>query len=80
MRSKGSDKMTEVKNECTACKDKFIWNDEVILVNNELYHKDCLTLYPTGFVAFLDGEFLGETENDDGSSACGYIPELLDED
>lgn len=72
--------MTNVKNECTACKDKFVWSDEVILVNDELYHKDCLTLYPTGFVAFLDNECLGETENDDGSSACDYIPELLDED
>ena len=52
----------------------------MILVNDELYHKDCVSLYPTGFVAFIDGEFLGETENDDGSSACEYIPELLDED
>lgn len=71
--------MTEEKNECTACKDPFVWQDEVILVNDELYHKDCVKLYPIGFVAYLDDEFLGETENDDGSSACEYIPELLDE-
>ena len=72
--------MTNVKKECTACENLFIWNDEVILVNDELYHKDCVTLYPTGFVAFLDDQPLGETENEDGSAASDYIPELLDED
>lgn len=70
--------MTELKNECKACKDSFEWDDEVILVNDELYHKDCVKLYPTGFVAYLDDEFLGETENEDGSSAYEYISELLD--
>lgn len=72
--------MAELKKECTACDEAFVWNDEVILVNDELYHKDCVDLYPTGYFAMLDGEPLGETENDDGSSACEYIPELLDED
>lgn len=71
--------MPEVKNECAACNDAFTWNDDVILVNDELYHKDCVKLYPTGFVVYLDGEFLGESENDDGTSACDYIPKLLDE-
>lgn len=70
--------MTKVKNECTACEEHFVWNDEVILVNDELYHKSCLKLYPTGFVAYLGDECLGETENEDGSSACEYIPELLE--
>lgn len=72
--------MTKTKNECQACKESFEWNEQVILVNDELYHKDCVTLYPTGFVAFLDDECLGETENEDGSSAYDYIPELLHED
>lgn len=37
-----------------------------------------VTFRPNGFVAFLDDEFLGETENDDGSPACEYISDLLD--
>lgn len=71
--------MTNVKTECSACNESFVWIDEVILVNDELYHKDCLNLFPTGFIAFLGDECLGETENEDGSSACDYIPELLDD-
>ena len=71
--------MSEVKNECSACKDPFVWDDDVILVNDELYHKDCVTLYPTGFVAFLDDQCLGETDNEDGSMAFEYI-DFPDED
>lgn len=71
--------MSEVKNECAACNDPFTWKDDVISVNDNLYHKDCVQLYPSGFVVYLGDEFLGDSENDDGSSACDYIPELLDE-
>lgn len=72
--------MTEVKKECVACNDKFRWNDEVILVNDELYHKDCVKIFPMGYFVMLDGEPLGESENEDGELACEYIPELLNED
>ncbi|MFJ8099373.1 hypothetical protein [Lysinibacillus sp. NPDC096212] len=54
---------------CEACKETIGWNDDVVLVNDEVYHKDCVELYPTGYYAMLDGEPLGETENDDGSYA-----------
>ena len=68
----------ENENECRVCNEGFIWDDDVILVNDELYHKDCVIVYPTVFVAYLGDECLGETENEDGSLACDYIPELLD--
>ena len=61
--------------QCKACEDNFYWNDEVIIVNDELYHKDCVSLYPTGYYAMLDDEPLGETENEDGEMAC----EILDD-
>lgn len=64
---------------CKACDDEFVWNDDVVIVNDELYHKDCVTLYPIGFVAFVGDEFLGETENEDGQMACEIIDGLLDD-
>lgn len=60
--------MNELK-KCSACDDYFEWNDDVIVVDDKFYHRDCVTLYPTGYVAYLDDEYLGETENDDGDAA-----------
>lgn len=67
--------MREKLKRCKACEETFIWNEDVILVNDEVYHKDCVDLYPTGYYAMLDGEPLGETENDDGSSAYDILDE-----
>lgn len=67
-------------NKCKACEYLFKWNDEVVIVDDEVYHKDCLELYPTGYYAMLDGEPLGETENDDGQMACEIIDGLLDDE
>ena len=67
-----------MNSKCKACEDLFEWDDIVIVVDDDIYHKDCLELYPTGFFAMLDGEPLGETENEDGDMACEYIDELLE--
>lgn len=67
--------MSEKLKRCKACEETFVWNEDVILVNDEVYHKDCVDLYPTGYYAKLDGEPLGETENDDGSSAYDILEE-----
>lgn len=61
--------MSEKLKKCGACEDSFNWLDEVVIVDDEPYHKNCLTLYPTGYCAFLNGEYIGETENEDGSEA-----------
>lgn len=65
---------------CIACEEKFKWDDDVIDVADNLYHKDCVNLYPTGFVAYLDDEFLGETENEDGQMAFEIIDGLLEDE
>jgi hypothetical protein len=67
-------------SKCASCEEKFVWNDDVIIVEDDLYHKDCVELYPTGYFAMLDGEPLGETENDDGQMACEIIDGLLDDE
>lgn len=55
--------------QCEACNDPFNWRDDVVIVDDELYHKYCVTVYPSGYFAMLDDEVLGEVENDDGQSA-----------
>lgn len=67
--------MSEKLKRCKACDETFTWNEDVILVNDDVYHKDCVSLYPTGYVAYIDDEFLGETENEDGSSAYDILDE-----
>ncbi|NJP37905.1 hypothetical protein [Alkalicoccus luteus] len=64
-------------DECNACNEKFEWDDRLIIVEDKYYHKDCVTLYATGYVAFLDDDPLGETENDDGQDAYEIIDGLL---
>ncbi|WP_077317595.1 hypothetical protein [Virgibacillus proomii] len=58
-----------LQKTCIACDDPFYWDDVIVIVGDELYHKDCVQLYPTGYVAFLDGDCLGITENDEGQDA-----------
>ncbi|MBW8350750.1 hypothetical protein K0H71_15040 [Bacillus sp. IITD106] len=65
--------MSEKIKRCEACSDPFRWNDEIIIVDDTLYHKDCVSLYPSGYIAMLDGEFLGETENEDGNGAYDIL-------
>ncbi|WP_375106299.1 hypothetical protein AB9L15_08660 [Lysinibacillus fusiformis] len=67
--------MSEKLKRCKVCEETFVWNEDVILVNEEVYHKDCVQLYPIGYYAMLDDEPLGETENDDGSSAYDILDE-----
>ncbi|MFF5816381.1 hypothetical protein [Lysinibacillus capsici] len=67
--------MSENLKRCKACEETFTWNEDVILVNDDVYHKDCVELYPTGYFAMLDGEPLGETENEDGSMAFDILDE-----
>lgn len=66
-------------NECNHCGEKFKWNDDVIIVDDCAYHKSCVTLYPTSYIAFTGDICLGETDNDDGEMAYEYFEELLEE-
>lgn len=60
---------------CEACGEAFFWHEPVVLVGEEAYHKDCVILYPTGYVAFTDDVCLGETENGDGQMAYDAFDE-----
>lgn len=68
--------MGEKIKHCKSCIEPFRWDDDVILVEDDIYHKDCVSLYPTGYFAMLDDEPLGETENEDGSMAF----EIMEDD
>lgn len=61
--------MADKLKRCEACEDPFRWDDDVVIVDDNLYHKNCVELYPTGYFAMLDDEPLGETENYDGETA-----------
>jgi hypothetical protein len=65
---------------CKACDETLKWDDDAIIVGDDLYHKDCVQLYPIGFVAYIDDEYLGETENEDGQMAYEIIDDLLIDD
>lgn len=41
--------MSEKLKRCKACEETFVWNEDVIIVNEEVYHKDCVQLYPIGY-------------------------------
>lgn len=60
---------------CPACDDYFEYDDRIVEVNDKFYHDKCVELYPTGYVAYLNDEFLGETENEDGQSAYDFLEE-----
>ena len=67
--------MNKKLKRCEACNDPFREDDNIVIVDDELYHGDCVTIYPTGFVAYItNGDCLGETENDEGQNAY----EILD--
>lgn len=65
--------MSAKLKECSACKETFQWNTDIVEVNDEFYHVDCVTLHPIGYFAMLDDEPLGETENDNGSMAFDIL-------
>lgn len=67
--------MSDQLKKCSVCDEQFRWNADVIIVDDELYHKDCVELYPTSYFAMLDGEVLGVTENEDGQCAFDVLEE-----
>lgn len=67
--------MSETLKLCESCGEPFRWDAEVIIVNDEFYHKSCVTIYSSGYYAMIDGEILGETENEDGSEAYDILNE-----
>lgn len=52
--------MSELK-KCPECKEVFKWDDDVVRIesNNEIYHAECLTIFPIKWFAIVKGEPLG---------------------
>ena len=62
--------------KCSSCGENFKWDDSVIMMNDIIYHKDCLIIYPSKYVVYDGGEYLGELEEDDSYMAYEYIDSL----
>lgn len=59
--------------KCGECEEIFQWDDTIVEVEGhlyrEFYHEKCVQLYPTGYVAFTEDEFIGEVDHDLGTLA-----------
>lgn len=66
-------------SKCPACENAFKWSDYIILVNDKIYHEDCVTLRPLKYAVLLGDEYLGEIDDDTGQMACNIIEGLLDD-
>lgn len=65
-----------ISPRCAKCKDEFYWDDTVVTVNGDVYHEHCVTLVPTSYIALIDGEYLGEVEEDEPIMANCIFDEL----
>lgn len=61
--------------KCSVCGEYLKWDDIIVEVRDNYYHKNCVELYPTSFCAFDGEDCLGETENDDGSMTFFILDE-----
>lgn len=51
--------------KCTECLDVFKWDDDVVSVGDSYFHKQCVELVPSGHVAYVNDEYIGEVEYED---------------
>lgn len=50
---------------CEECYETFKWDEDVVSVNDDYYHKQCVELVPIGYAVYVDGEYIGEMEDED---------------
>lgn len=51
--------------KCEECLKTFKWSDDVVNVGDSYFHKQCVELVPSGYVAFVNDEYIGEVEYED---------------
>lgn len=61
--------------KCKECGEWFEWCEKIIKVENDYYHRNCVEIYPSKYVAFIDSDFIGEVENEDGDVALELLSE-----
>lgn len=52
---------------CDECVEVFKWDDDVVNIGDRCFHRDCVELVPSSYVAFVNGEFIGEVEYEDSA-------------
>jgi len=51
--------------KCAECVQPFKWDDDVVNVDDRYFHKKCVELVPSGYVAYVNDEYIGEVEYED---------------
>lgn len=55
---------------CKECKETFKWDDDVLMHGDNVYHKECVEVFPISYgIQVIGGDYIGESDNDDGQSA-----------
>lgn len=65
--------------KCNKCLEVFKWDDVIVNSDDLYFHKECVELYPSSYVVFVDDEFVGEVEYEDDAYFILNKGEYLEE-
>lgn len=55
---------------CSVCMETFSWDDDVLLNENDAYHKECVDVFPIAYgISIPGGSYVGRSDNEDGQIA-----------
>ena len=66
--------------KCEVCWNPIKEFDAIFEHDDNIYHKDCVELYPIKHVFYANGEFIGEVEEDDVQYAYELLEDMEEED
>lgn len=53
---------------CDECGQTFKWDDEVVIIDDDTYlHKEHVELVPSEYVAYMNGEYIGNVDYEDAA-------------
>ncbi len=63
--------------KCDECGEVFEWDDSVIHVEekDEIYHSECVNVFPIAYGVMISGDWIGETECENGVAAFEVLRE-----
>lgn len=50
---------------CEECHETFRWDDDVVNVDDRYYHKECVQLFPSEYVVYVNDDYIGVVEYED---------------